>query len=199
MRHLPRRSNVHRYPVLKWFAHTARKRDFLWSFRTQHVIPAIYTGCIIAFMPLMGIQIVLAFLFALLVRGNLPILVGLQFISLPVTVPIIYYTDYQVGKLFLGLFGIGTPQVQVGEIMRVVSTVLTFDWQGNLNYLFTIFGIATLGGVIIGTFVGVVMAVTYKTVINRGLRTIARLRHLQQLHASPTDKHDASEDQFREK
>ena len=33
MRPLPRRSNIHNYPVLKLFAETAYKRAHLWSFK----------------------------------------------------------------------------------------------------------------------------------------------------------------------
>src|SRR3546814_6139453 len=38
LRPLPRRANVSRYPVIKWFAGLARRLPFLWSFRAQHEI-----------------------------------------------------------------------------------------------------------------------------------------------------------------
>jgi len=52
LRPLPRRTNIHRYPVLHWFAGTARKKDFLWSFRRSAVMPAFYVGWVLTLLPL---------------------------------------------------------------------------------------------------------------------------------------------------
>ena len=60
LRPLPRRANVRRYPVIKWFAARAAQRPDLWSFKRQHVMRAIYAGSILALLPLYGVQFVLA-------------------------------------------------------------------------------------------------------------------------------------------
>ena len=44
MRPLPRRSNIHNYPVLKWFSATAYKRSYLWSFKGDAMKPALFLG-----------------------------------------------------------------------------------------------------------------------------------------------------------
>ena len=44
MRPLPRRSNIHRYPVLKWFSKFAYDRSYLWSFRSRTIVPALFLG-----------------------------------------------------------------------------------------------------------------------------------------------------------
>ncbi len=107
LRWLPRRANLERYPVLKWFAHMARKRPFLWSFKVPNVSPAFYAGSILAFLPLYGVQIGLSLAAAVIFRANLPILCGLQFISNPLTVPLIYPLNFFVGRRLIHVFSFG--------------------------------------------------------------------------------------------
>ncbi len=107
LRWLPRRTNIQRYPVLKWFSERARKHPFLWSFKVANTTPAFYAGSIIAFLPLYGIQLGLAFFAAVFFRANLPILCGLQLLSNPLSVPIIYPLNFFVGKRAIHFFAFG--------------------------------------------------------------------------------------------
>ncbi|PIQ38502.1 MAG: hypothetical protein COW59_01405, partial [Lysobacterales bacterium CG17_big_fil_post_rev_8_21_14_2_50_64_11] len=95
LRPLPRRANVARYPVIKWFAVMARRLPFLWSFRRQHVLPALYLGCVLSLLPVYGIQFGLALVFALLVRGNVTVLMGLQLLTNPFTAVPAYLVTYK--------------------------------------------------------------------------------------------------------
>jgi len=61
MRPLPRRSNIHKYPILKWFSETAYKRSYLWSFRGKNIIPALFWGVWIAMLPIVGLQMLVIF------------------------------------------------------------------------------------------------------------------------------------------
>ena len=81
MRPLPRRSNIHRYPVLKWFSKFAYDRSYLWSFRSRTIVPALFWGVWIAMLPIVGLQMLVVFFLAMLVRANLPIIIALQWIS----------------------------------------------------------------------------------------------------------------------
>jgi hypothetical protein len=65
LRPLPRRANLTRYPVLKWFAVHARRAAFLWSFKRANVIPSLYVGSVLAFLPVYGLQILFGFGLAL--------------------------------------------------------------------------------------------------------------------------------------
>jgi uncharacterized protein len=104
LRPLPRRANVRRYPFIKWFAEAARKRPFLWSFRRENVLPALYVGSVISLMPLYGVQVLVALGVALLFRANLTITVALQFITNPFTiVPIYGFTGWVGSKLMLAM------------------------------------------------------------------------------------------------
>jgi uncharacterized protein (DUF2062 family) len=107
LRFMPRRAVLHKYPLLGRFAALARKRSYLWSFKTAHVRPALYAGSILSMMPFLGVQLPAAFILALLLRGNFMILGGLQFITNPVTAVPVYYSTYQLGKAVINVSGFG--------------------------------------------------------------------------------------------
>jgi uncharacterized protein (DUF2062 family) len=158
MRPLPRRSNVHRYPVLKWFSGMARPRSFLWSFRSREMVTALFLGLIVAFMPLVGIQMLIVFFIAFWFRANLPVIVALQWVSNPFTMGPIYYADYKIGMAMMELFGIApepNPLLQSD-----------YDWAhfelGDIGSLLDTFPPMMLGGLALGSFIGLVVAVSYK-------------------------------------
>lgn len=104
LRYLPRRSNVGRYPIIRNFAEAARKRPYLWAFRSVEVRRAIYLGTVISFLPVYGLHTLVAFGAAILFRANLGVALGVQIITNPITAPPLYYVAYRVGMWFLGLF-----------------------------------------------------------------------------------------------
>jgi uncharacterized protein len=161
---LPRRSNVHRYPVLKWFAESAKKKSYLWSFRGSAVIPAIYFGMVIAMMPLVGAQMLLVSLLALfLVRANLPVLIGLQWISNPFTMGPIYYADYQIGIALMELVGFDPT---INPILRPSYDWSDFQWN-DLSGLLNTFPPMMIGGLILGSFAGIIGITCYKYLAKR--------------------------------
>lgn len=105
LRFTPRRASLHRYPLIGRFADLARKRSYLWSFRSEHVRPALYAGSVTALLPIMGVQLPVAFILALLLRSNVMILAGLQFITNPFTALFVYPATYQVGKALIHASG----------------------------------------------------------------------------------------------
>jgi len=120
LRFMPRKATVHRYPVLKWFAASARKRAYLWSFRVSEAVPAFYMGWILTLLPLYGLQLLLAFVFALLLRANLMIMVGLQLVSNPLTVAPLWYLNFLVGNPLVELC-FGAPAIDFGYLLRSAS------------------------------------------------------------------------------
>lgn len=107
LRPLPRRGNVHRYPVIKWFSEHAHRRPYLWSFKRAQILPALYAGSVIALLPLYGIQIIVAFAAALVLRANLTITVALQFLTNPLTVVPVYAFTGWVGATLMRAVGVG--------------------------------------------------------------------------------------------
>lgn len=120
LRPLPRRANVSRYPVVKWFAEHARRAPYLWSFKRGNVIPALYAGSVLAFLPLYGVQFLLAFGAAVLFRGNVTILMGLQLITNPLTLVPVYGLTTWVGLGLMDLFGVGQ---HLGDAVRVANAL----------------------------------------------------------------------------
>lgn len=106
LRRLPRKSNVHRYPILKYFGTWLKRFPFLWSYKGPFTTRAIYLGSVITFLPIMGGQIFFGAALAVVLRANLPITTGLQFISNPLTGPAMYLASYQVGKAITNLIGL---------------------------------------------------------------------------------------------
>jgi uncharacterized protein (DUF2062 family) len=109
LRFMPRRANLHRYPVIGRFAPQLRTRSYLWSFRRQDVRTAYYAGSVLAFLPLLGIQLPLSLLAALLLRSNFMVLGGIQFLTNPVTAAPLYYTTYRLGSAMLESIHVRLP------------------------------------------------------------------------------------------
>jgi len=186
LRPLPRKANIHRYPILRIFANSARKRAYLWSFRVENAVPAIYAGCIITLLPLYGIQILLAFLFALLLRANLPICVGLQLFSNPITVWPIWFACYQVGRHALSVLGVEALPLRRHEVRIMLDNFAQGEWGTNLDRISTVFGVTSLGAIILGTFFGLLLSVTYRIVAARTVNSYQLIR--ERLHAHKLQK-----------
>ena len=137
---LPRRANVRRYPVLKWFARQAASRPYLWSFRRENVLPAIYMGSVVALLPLYGVQLVLAIVIAIWLRANLTVTVALQFITNPFTIAPIYLFTTWVG-------------VQLLEAMTLGESLPRAVYLTNA---------LMIGGVAVGIVVGLVCDLTWR-------------------------------------
>ena len=170
MRPLPRRSNIHRYPVLKWFAKTAYDRSYLWSFKGNAMVQALFWGIWIAMLPIVGIQMLVVFFLALIVRANLPLIVALQWISNPLTMAPIYFADYEIGLLILELLGV--------DYGRNKLLTAEFDWSGmefaDLWELVDTFPPMMVGGSVVGISLGVLAVFLYKA--------------MAKLYKSPTTK-----------
>ena len=107
LRFMPRRAVFHKYPLIGRFADAARKRAYLWSFKTANLRPSFYAGSILSLLPVMGMQVPLALLLCLLLRGNFMVMGGLQFITNPFTAAPIYYATHQLGKNVIEASGFG--------------------------------------------------------------------------------------------
>lgn len=73
----------------------------LWSLQRRSITAAFGVGLLICFVPL-PVHIPLALLLAMLLRLNVPVLLGTVFIVNPLTVVPIYYLAYVTGRTLLG-------------------------------------------------------------------------------------------------
>ncbi len=159
LRPLPRRATIARYPVLKWFAATARRSWFLWSFKRGPLLRAIYFGSVLALLPLMGVQLPLSLLLCILVRANLPVCAALQFITNPLSAVPVYGFTYLVGHWLLhhlgGSEGAYAPAaalalVEGGQLLAAAGDVL---------------GGLLLGGVVVGLAVAVLVDLAWRLLV----------------------------------
>lgn len=136
LKRLPRRSNIDRYPGLRFIARWTSRYPELWSYRAPYTTRAYYVGSVVTFLPIMGAQILVGTLLALVFRANLTITAGLQLVSNPLTGPFMYYLSYKAGAVTAPWLGIGS--------LGLASEIAT-----NL----------TIGGVLLGLLMGVTLDV----------------------------------------
>lgn len=181
LRFMPRRAVFHRYPLIGRFAQLARKRPFLWSMKPRNLTTAFYAGSILSLLPVMGVQLPLAFVLSLLLRTNLMVMGGLQFITNPATAAPIYAGTYIVGQAIINKTGLA-PEVDVepefagsfaaGEEVEIdtppagqpqlnVRRTMTSRVLGVINAL-------VVGGVACGAVLGAALDITYRLMRQRG-------------------------------
>jgi hypothetical protein len=125
---MPRRALLHKYPVIGRFAHRLRRHTCLWSFRREDVRRAYYAGSVLAFLPLLGIQMPIAVAAAVVLRSNVMVMGGLQFLTNPVTAAPVYYVTHRLGELALDRINGHTPpsppNEEIGALGGVVAESL---------------------------------------------------------------------------
>jgi uncharacterized protein (DUF2062 family) len=151
LRPLPRRATVAKYPVLKWFAETARKSWFLWSFKRGPLLRAIYFGSVLSLLPLLGIQLPLSLLLCLVVRANLPVCAALQFITNPLTAVPLYGFTYLVGHWVLHQFDGGERAYDPSAALALVESGELLSAAGD------VLGGLLVGGLVVGLALGLLV------------------------------------------
>lgn len=72
----------------------------LWHINRYSASMAFFVGLFVAFMPIPG-QMVVAAIMAVLLRCNLPLSVGLVWITNPLTMPALFYMAYRIGAMLI--------------------------------------------------------------------------------------------------
>jgi uncharacterized protein (DUF2062 family) len=191
LRPLPRKASLHRYPFIKWFAESARKRHYLWSFRKREVMIAIYVGCLLAFSPMWGLHAPVAFLLAFVFRANMAVLVGLQIFANPFMVPPVTIASYKIGqKVFKYVhfpvetfYPIHHESVGSAEVMHYTTA-----FMHGLKKGMYMFGEVVVGGTIIGLVVAIVLSILYQILYNYLHHRFIHLKHKKEKHQSEKDK-----------
>lgn len=192
LRFIPRRARLHKYPFIGRFASIARRRSYLWSFKTQHVRPALYLGSIVNFLPLLGIQWPVSLALAFVFRINFMVMAGLQLITNPFTATPTYLFTYKLGMTVIETtgFGRGIEVVEDPEQLFQPAESSGLDpvfssppsdagaargspsWGTRINALI-------IGGVIVGVVVGGMLDAIWRF----GVRQTERHRH--KVHPPP--------------
>lgn len=97
----PSPETIQKHPSLKVLRPLMSKPN-LWHLNRHSVARAFFVGIFCAFLPL-PFQMLLAALLAFYANSNLPVSVGLVWISNPVTIPPIFYGTYMLGSYLLDI------------------------------------------------------------------------------------------------
>ncbi|MEH6517986.1 MAG: DUF2062 domain-containing protein [Halioglobus sp.] len=111
----------------------------LWHLNRYAASMAFFVGLFVAFMPIPG-QMILAAVLAVRLRCNLPLSIGLVWITNPLTIPAIFYLSYRVGAMIID---IPVQQVEFELSSEWLTDSLATVWQPFL-----------LGSFICGLFFG---------------------------------------------
>ena len=120
----------------------------LWHLNRQSVSNAAGIGLFVAFLPV-PFQFVIAGLSAIWLRANLPLSIGLIFITNPLTMGPAYYASYLIGA-----WALDTPAITTGENFQP-----TIEWL--FSQLSRIWQPLVVGCLLVGSLAG---AVSYSLV-----------------------------------
>jgi uncharacterized protein len=120
----PNPKTVQQHPSLR-FLGTLLHEPNLWHLNRRSVSRAFLVGIFFAFIP-MPFQMVAAAILGIMIHSNLPISIGLVWISNPITIPPIFYFTYKVGTVLLD-----TPirEFEIELSLDWVLTELSAIWQ----------------------------------------------------------------------
>lgn len=129
--------------TLKLFApHLADPR--LWQFNRPSLNKAVYIGVLSAFFPLPG-QMLLALIGALIFRANVPMALGLTWITNPLTTLPIFYAGYYVGAKIMG-----EPMISLRLIGRMIADFSLWVLSDGANPFVTYSGTVSLTAFCLG-------------------------------------------------
>lgn len=141
----------------------------LWHINRYSASMAFFVGLFVAFMPIPG-QMVAAAALAVLFRCNLPLSVGLVWITNPVTMPAIFYLAYKLGAMI------------VDVPMQEMKFELSFYWlTHSLNAIWQPF---LLGCLLCGLFFGSVGYFVINTLWRLRVARMLRERKRRQRRAA---------------
>jgi uncharacterized protein (DUF2062 family) len=164
-KYLPDHQKIKEHKHLKFFGKLLHDGN-LWHLNRRSVSGAFAVGLFCAFVPLPS-QMVLAAAVAIIVRVNLPISVGLVWISNPITMPPLFYAAYKFGAHVMGQKPIENDYELT---IQWFSTQLDLIWQPFL-----------LGCLIFGLISAVIGFV--------GIRLLWRMHIIQHLKERRARKH----------
>lgn len=158
---MPRRAVFHRYPLVGRWAAFARREEYLWSFRRGPIRRALYAGSILSLLPLMGVQLAIGLVVAIIVRSNFMVLGALQFITNPFTALPIYGATFVLGRRLLRMVGYpmrGAMLPQGWGDMNLYEIVAQMDMGTAIGQ-----GVICLvvGGIASGIALGLLLDVVY--------------------------------------
>ncbi|AIG02329.1 ATP-binding protein [Pseudomonas fluorescens] len=137
-RYMPDPTSIREHKSLR-FLGTLLHDPNLWHLNRHSVARAMAVGLFAAFIPI-PLQMLLAAILAIAVRGNMPIAVSLVWLTNPITMPVVFFCTYMTGTWLMNI-----PA-------RTLPHELTWEWiSGQLSTMWQPF---LLGSVVMGLVLG---------------------------------------------
>ena len=158
----------------------------LWHFNRHSLNKAVYIGVLSAFFPLPG-QMLLALIGALIFRANVPMALGLTWITNPLTTLPVFYAGYYIGAKILDV-----PMISLRIIGRMISDFTLWIISDGANPFITYKGTVSiaafcLGLTILAVISSIVCGLAFKAIWR--YKTITSWQKRQQNSSDETPKH----------
>jgi len=114
-------------------------------------------------------------------------------ISNPLTILPFWYAAYQVGHNVLSIVSIQTPTMSRSEIKGILQNFTSDTWSSNLELVIAAFLVMCLGGIVMGTFFGLISSFGYRIAARRTAASYALL--VQKIHDRKARKSDSPTDE----
>ena len=174
-RYLPSPDRIIAMPGMQRFApHLSDPR--LWHLNRRSVVGAMYWGLFCAFLPI-PLQFLPAALGAIFFRVNLPLCIGLVWLSNPLTTIPILYVAYALGSTVLGV-----PMLDMRQIGQLFSQLIRWVMQTGPNPFISNSNAMFLWPLIIGLLLEAVIVSIIGGITTNILWRRMVIRHWRQRH-----------------
>ena len=139
----------------------------LWHFNRHSLNKAVYIGVLSAFFPLPG-QMLLALIGSLIFRANVPMALGLTWITNPLTSLPIFYAGYYIGAKILD-----APMISLRLIGRMIADFSLWVLADGANPFITYQGTVSIAAFCIGV---TILAVLTSIICGLAFKAVWRYR-----------------------
>ena len=177
---LPTPEQILQSRSLKLFApHLADPR--LWQFNRHSLNKAVYIGVLSAFFPLPG-QMLLALIGALIFRANVPMALGLTWITNPLTTLPIFYVGYYIGASIIDV-----PMISLRIIGKMIAAFSLWLLPDGANPFVTYRGTVSITAFCLGLTILAIITSIVCGLAFKGIWRYKTVTSWQKRQSLPTD------------
>lgn len=143
------------------------KRIIRLSASPHTIAIGVSVGALASFTPFVGLHFVLAFILALIFRGNLVAAALGTFVGNPISFPFIWITTHEIGNFLISLPSTGDGPLAIPKHMAsIIAFTVSFQWTQAINEFALIWKPILypmlIGGAILGTMTAVIIYLIVK-------------------------------------
>lgn len=178
---LPTPEQILQSRSLRVFApHLADPR--LWHFNRHSLNKAVYIGVLSAFFPLPG-QMLLALIGSLIFRANVPMALGLTWITNPLTTLPVFYAGYYIGAKIIDV-----PMISLRLIGRMITDFSLWILSNGANPFITYKGSVSIAAFCLGLTILAVISSIVCGLAFKGIWRYKTVSSWQKRKTAPLDK-----------